>query len=155
MEFKTFLASLPWDVMGVGLCAVLLIAGLRISALSQLPTGFLPKSQSLYSSPKPCPPSPFGSNPSPLPLLPYAPNSLLPPFIPTRAFWTVQVAIPVNHTFRFDSPSTTYTGPIIHCLPPCPFCPSSFNQTSVGPGLLICSAFYTPLPSTNPPTPST
>ena len=41
-----------------------------------------------------------------------------------------------------------------HSLSPlCPFRPSSILQTSVDPGLLITSAFYTPLPSTNPPTP--
>ena len=37
--------------------------------------------------------------------------------------------------------------------PPCPFRPSSIRQTSVGPVLLIPSAFYTPLPSTTPPPP--
>ena len=32
---------------------------------------------------------------------------------------------PISHTFHFCSPSTTYTGPVIHCLPPCPFHPTS------------------------------
>ena len=76
----------------------------------------------------------------PSPLLPYAPSSLLPPFIPAQVFRAPQVALHVNHTFRFGSPTTAYTGPIIHCLPPCPFHPSSVLQTSV---LLIPSAFYT------------
>ena len=45
---------------------------------------------------------PSGTNPAPLPLLPYAPDSLLPPspFIPARAFRTLQVLLPVNNTFR-------------------------------------------------------
>ena len=103
-------------------------------------------------TPPPGPTPPFGSNPSSLPLLSYAPSSPLPPFIPTRAFWTLQVALPVNHTFRFDSPSTAYTGPIIHCLPPCPFRLSSVLQTSVGSGL-IPSAFYTPPALNYPPYP--
>ena len=68
--------------------------------------------QSLYSSPRPYPP------PHPLsirirrpsPLLPYAPDFLLPPspFIRARAFWTLPVTLPVNHTFHFGSPPTTY-----------------------------------------------
>ena len=54
------------------------------------------------------------------------------------------MALPGNHTFHFVSPSTASTGPVIHCLPTCPFHPSSVLQTSVGPGLLTPSAFYTP-----------
>ena len=113
---------------------------------------WLPPKASRYTPP-PKPYLPFGSNPSPPPpppILPYAPDSLLspPPFIPARAFWTLPVTLPVTHTFHFGSPSTAYTGPVIHCLPPCSFRPSSVPQTSVSPGLLIPSAFYTPLPTT-------
>ena len=57
-----------------GVCAVLLIAGLRISALSQPPNDFILKSVDILLSPTPfsvliCLPSP---------LIPYAPDSLLP-----------------------------------------------------------------------------
>ena len=108
-------------------------------------------SQSLYS-PIPRPYPPFGSNSSSLHPTTLCPDSLLPllPVIPTRAFWALPVTLPVNHTFHFGSPPNAYTGPVIHCLPPCLFRPSSVLQTSAGPGLLIPSAFYTPLPSTNP-----
>ena len=68
-----------------------------------------------------------------------------------------------SEPFQWHSLSTTlpFRFPV-HCLhrsphslsSPCPFRPSSILQTSVGPGLLIPSAFFTlPLPSTNPPTP--
>ena len=124
-------------------------------------TSFPTNPVAILLPPGPTPP-PFGSNlsfppppPPPPPLLPYAPNSLLSPYplLPARAFCTLPVALPVKHTFHFGSPSTAYTGPIIHCLPPCPFRPSSVLQTSVGPGLLIPTTFYTPLPSNYPPTP--
>ena len=84
------------------------------------------------------------------PLLPYAPDSLLPPF-PLHPGPGLQD--PVNNTFRFGSLSTAYTGPVIHCPPLCPFRPSSILQTSVDPGLLITSAFYSPPPPPPPPCP--
>ena len=87
---------------------------------------------------------------SPSPLLPYAPDSLLPPS-PLHPGPGLQD--PVNNTFRFGSLSTAYTGPVIHCPPLCPFCPSSVLQTSVDPGLLITSAFYTPPALNYPPYP--
>ena len=101
-------------------CAVLLIAGLRVSALSQPPTGFLPKPVAILLPPGPTPLSVLIRRP--FPLLPYGLDSLLPPspFIPAQAFLTFPVALPVNHTFQFGSPSTAYTGPVIHCLPSCP-----------------------------------
>ena len=97
---------------------MLLIAGLRISALSQPPTGFLPKPVAILL-PQALPPPPSVLIRRPSPLLPYAPDSLLPlpPLHPDRAFWTLPVTLPVNHTFHFGSPSTAYTGPVIHCLP--------------------------------------
>ena len=82
--------------------------------------------------------------------MPPPPSSPLPRFIPARAFWTLPVTLPINHTFRFR----------IHCLhwsrhslsAPCPFWVSSVLETSVGPGLLIPSAFYTPpAPNSVPP----
>ena len=96
--------------------------------------------------------------PPPTTLCPRLPPA---PFIPAWAFWFLQVAFPVNHTFRFGSPSTAYTSPVIHCLPLCPFHPSSVLQASIGPGLLIPPPppppppphFTLLLPSTNPPTP--
>ena len=107
-------------------------------------------SQSLYSPPPPPPPPQpyphFGYNPSSLPLLPYALDSLLPPFPPSSRPRP-------SGPFHFGSPSTAYTGPCHSLSPPCLFRPSSVLQTSVDPGLLIPSAFYTPLPSTTPPLP--
>ena len=126
-----------------------MIAGLHISALSHPPTGFIPKPVAIFLPPSLTALSVLIRHPSPL--LPYAPDSLLP-FIPARAFWTLQAALPVNHTFCFSSPSTAYTCLVIDCPPPCLSHPSSVLQTSVGPGLLIPSAFYPP-PSTNPPNP--
>ena len=78
-------------------------------------------SQLLYSSPRPYP-HPLSVLIRRLPLLPYAPDSLLPlpPFIPARPFWTLPVTLRVKHTFHFGSPSTAYTGPVIHCLPRVP-----------------------------------
>ena len=78
-----------------GECAVLMIAGLRISALSQPPTAFTHKSVATPPSPT-CPP-PLGTNPSPLPLLPYPPSSPLPRVCPC----------PLTNAY--------YTGPVIHC----------------------------------------
>ena len=55
-------------------CAVLLTAGLRISALSQPPNGFLLKPVAILLPQALSPPPPtFGSNPSPTSLLHYAP----------------------------------------------------------------------------------
>ena len=130
---------------------MLLIAGLRISALSQPSTGFLPRPIAILLTPGPTPPhSVLICRPPPPPstLPPYAPSSLLPfpLFIPTRAFWTLPATTPVNHTLHFGSPSTAYTGSVIHCLPPCPFRPSSVLQTNVGTWLLIPSTFYPPPP---------
>ena len=103
-------------------------------------------SQSLYSSPRSYPLPSWVLIRRPSPLLPFAPDSLipLPPFILAWAFWTLPVTLPVNHTFHFSSLFTAYTGPVIHCLPLCPFRPSSVFQTSVCPGFLIPFAFYTP-----------
>ena len=106
-------------------------------------------SQSLYSPPPPPPPRsypPFGSNPSSLRPTTLCPDSRLPPppLHPGPGLLDLPVTLPVNHAFHFSSPSTAYTGPVIHCLSPCPYRPPSVLQTSVGPGLLIPSAFYTP-----------
>ena len=133
---------------------MLLIAGIRISALSQPPTGFLPKPVAILL-PQALPPPPFGSNPSSLPPyypMPPTPSSPSPRFIPTGP----------SGPFQWHSLSTTPSISVPRPPPtlvpsftvsPCPFRPSSVLQTSVGPGLLIPSTFYTPLPSTNPPTP--
>ena len=113
-------------------------------------------SHSLYSSPQALPPPPLSvliHSPShyyPMPQLPPPPSS----FIPAWALWTLPVTLPVNHAFHFGSPSTAYTGPVIHCLSLCPYRPSSVLQTSVGPGPLICSAFYTPPALNLPPYPA-
>ena len=77
----------------------------------------------------------------PSPLLRYAPSSLLPP---TPLHPGPGLQDPVNYTFCFGSLSTAYTGPVIHCPSLWPFRQSSILQTSVDPGLLITSAFYTP-----------
>ena len=83
----------------------------------------------------------------PSPLLPYTIDSLLPPFIPARAFWIPLVALsglphiplllPVRclHWFRQSL-----------CLPPCPFHVSSILQTSVCPVLLFLPHFKFPCP---------
>ena len=101
-------------------------------------------SQSLYSSPRPYPPPPpFGSNPSsltPTTLCPLLPPS---PFIPARAFCTLPVTLPVNHT-SISVPRPPPTVVPSFTSPPCPFRQSSILQTSVSPGLLIPCAFYTP-----------
>ena len=136
-----------WVRDRIGSCAVLLIAGLHISALEQPPTGFLPKPVAIPPPPpRPYPLSVLIRRPSPL--LPYAPSSLLPPppFPPS----SLPVTLPVNHTFHFGSPSPPTLVPSF-TVSPCPFRPSSVLQTSVGPGLLIPSAFYTP-PALNYPT---
>ena len=134
----------PSDQHRIGSCAVLLIAGLRISALEQPPTGFLPKPVAILL-PQALPPlSVLIRRPSPL--LPYAPDSLLPPSPPSSRPGP-------SEPFQWHSLSTTlpFRFPVHrlhwshHSLsPPCPFRPSSIIQTSVGPGLLIPSEFYTP-----------
>ena len=92
--------------VGACMCAVLLIAGLRISALSQPPTAYLPKPVAILPPPPPPPPPHTHTHthrdpttPSvlirrPSPLLPDAPHSLLPhsPLHPARAFWTFTVS---------------------------------------------------------------
>ena len=107
-------------------------------------------SQSLYFPPPPPPPRPypppFGSNPSSPPPyypMPSTPSSPLPPFILARAFWTLPVTLPVNHT-SISVPRRPPTLVPSFTVSPYPFRPSSILQTSVGPGLLIPSAFYTP-----------
>ena len=91
---------LPWPIMiiiiipiQIGSCAVLLIPTLPPSVLIRRPSPYYP--------------------------MPTTSSSPLLPFIPDRAFWTIPVTLPVTHTFHFGSPSTAYTGPVIHCLPPC------------------------------------
>ena len=114
--------------------------------------GFFPKPVAILL-PQALPPS-FGSKsvaPPPNYPMPPTPSSPLPPFIPTRALWTLPVTLPVNRT----SISVLRPPPTLvqsFTVPPCPFRPSSIPQTSVGPGLLIPSAFYTP-PALNYPRP--
>ena len=97
--------------------------------------------------------------PTPLSILLIRRASLLP-YVPTPCPLDPSSDTPcqprlANHAFHFGSLSTAYTGPVIHCLSPCPYRPSSVLQTSVGPGLLIPSAFYPPTPPhpTPPPPP--
>ena len=66
----------------LGECAVLLVAGFRISAISQPPTDFTHKSVATPHPPTPCPPH---SVLIPRQLLPLRP---LPPFVPTQSFRT-------------------------------------------------------------------
>ena len=100
-------------------------------------------SQSLYSSPKPYPP--FGSNPSYIPPTTLGPR-LPPPLCPLHSGpgllgpSTPPAALPVDHTFRFGSPTIAYTGLLLSFA----VRPSSVLLTSVGPGFVIPSAFYTP-----------
>ena len=119
----------------------------RSPHFSTITTSHRPPPQASHYTPSPRPYPPLGSNPSSLPPTTLCPRLLPPPFpLPPgpSLLDPSSDTPPVNHTFHFGSPSTAYTGPVIHCLPPCPFCLSSVLQTSIGPGLLIASAFYTP-----------
>ena len=86
--------------------------------------------------------------PPPVPYypMPPTPSNPLSPFIPAWAFWTFPVALPVHHNFRFGSPSTAYTDPVINCLPPPPPPPS---PTTLCPRLPP-----TPFPLSSRPGPS-
>ena len=126
---------------------MLLIAGLRISALSQPPTGFIPKPVIiLLPQALPHPLSVLICRPSPL--LPYAPSSLLPlspglldpsngtPYQPHLSFW-----YPVHHLhWSHHSLSPTVPPPSIICPPD-----QCKPQDSLSP-----PHFTIPLPSITP-----
>ena len=109
-----------------------------------------------YSSPTALPPPPLSvliRRPSPL--LPYAPDSLLPPtpFHTGPGLLDPSSDTPCQPHFPFRFPVHRLHWSRHSLSPPCPFHPSSVLQTSVGPGLLIPSAFYTPPPPPPPPCP--
>ena len=83
--------------------------------------------------------------------MPLTPSSPLPPFIPAQAFWALPVTISVNHTFHFSSPSTAYTGPVIHCLSRDPSIRHPSSRPVQAQDSLSPPHFTFPLPSTNPP----
>ena len=117
------------------------------------PTGFIPKPVATRPS-RPAPPAqppsvlilppplPHYPPPPPPPHYPMPPSSQPGPSGPFK--W--HSLSTTRSIFSIPHPPLIHTGPIIHCLPPCPFRPSSVLQTSVGPGLLIPSVFYTPPP---------
>ena len=104
-----------------------------------------PLSQSLYSSPQALPHS-FGSNPSPLPyysMLP-PPSSPLSPLHPGPSLLDPSSDTPCQPHLPFRFPVHRLHWSRHSLSSPCPFRPSYVLQTSVGPGLLIPSALYTP-----------
>ena len=131
-----------------GACPVLLIAGLRISALSQPPTSFLPKPVATLPPPPPPPPQPYPTSviirrPSPYYLMPSTPSSPLPPFIPTRALWTLPFWFPV-HRLHWSLSFTVSPVPLPSVFRP----PDQCRPRTPYPLRILH-----PLPSTNPPTP--
>ena len=137
-------------------CVVLMIAGLRISALQQPPTGFLPKPAAILLPPgttplsvlirRPPTPHPYYPMP-PTPPYPLPPSSRPGPTGPFQWHAPCQPHLP----FRFPVHRLYRSRHSMY--PPCPFRPSSVLQTSVGPGLLIPSAFCTPPAINYPPYP--
>ena len=103
--------------------------------------------------PPPCPPS--GTNPVPLPPTTLCPDSLLPPspFHPGPGLQDPSSVTPCQQHLPFRFPVHRLHWSCHSLSPLCPFRPSSVLQTSVDPGLLIPSAFYTPPALNYPPTP--
>ena len=105
-----------------------------------------PYPASVINPPHPTPPPPPPHYPMPrLPPPPFSPSSRPEPSGPFKRYslsTTPSVSVPCPPPTLVLS----FTVPIV------PFHPSSVLQTSVDPGLLIPSAFYTPPPSTNPHT---
>ena len=109
-----------------------------------------------FSQPQALPPLQFKSVvPPPYYPMPSTPTSPLPPFSQPQALWAVLMVSPVDRHFHFGFISPAYTGPISHCLPLIPFCPSSILMTSVVSTFVIpfCFFFTSPLPYAIPPTP--
>ena len=136
----------------IGVCAVLLIAVFRISALSQPPTGFIPKPVTILLPPSPTHPlSVLIRRPSPL--LPNAPES--PPLHPSPGLLDPSSGTPCQQhvPFRFPVHRLHWS---CHSLSPTMPLPSVIRHPDqCRPRTPYPRRILHPLPSTNPPGPST
>ena len=133
-------------VVVVGTCACVRGAPDRrsphFSTVEQPPSGFLLKPVAIVPPPPPL--SVLIRRFSPL--LPHAPDSPLSPspLHPGRGLLDPSSGTPCQPHLPFRFPVHHLHWSRHSLSPPCPFRPSSILHTSVGPRLLIPSAFYTP-----------